>query len=34
VLVDDRTCGHEAACLVKGAAAPAYTGLGAGGGGL
>jgi hypothetical protein len=34
VLVDDRTCGHEAACLVKGAAAPPYTGLGAGGGAL
>jgi len=34
VLVDDRTCGHEAACLIKGAAAPSYTGLRAGGGAL
>ena len=33
VLIDDLTCHHEAACLVPGAAAPPYTGLGAGGGG-
>jgi hypothetical protein len=33
-LVDDLTCHHEAACLVHGASAPPYRGLGGGGGTL